>query len=155
PLTTLVAAGIREILIITTPDEQDQFRRLLGDGDHLGLDLRYEVQPRPEGLAPAFTIGADFIGDQPVALALGDRIFHGVRLDDRATGGPGLVGGRIFAYPVANPEQYGVVEFDDRGTVLSIEEKPDRPKSTYVVPGLYFYDNRVVEIAKGLTPSAR
>ncbi len=155
PLATLVTAGIREILVITTPEEQDQFRRLLGDGDQLGLDLRYAVQPRPEGLAQAFTIGADFIGDRPVALILGDNIFHGVRLDDRTTGGADLVGGRIFAYPVANPEQYGVVEFDTAGRVLSIEEKPDRPKSTYVVPGLYFYDSRVVEIARGLTPSAR
>ncbi|MGN9906663.1 glucose-1-phosphate thymidylyltransferase RfbA [Phytohabitans sp. LJ34] len=156
PLSTLVMAGIREILIITTPEDQSQFRRLLGDGSQWGLDLRYAAQPRPEGIAQAFVIGADFIGDQPVALILGDNIFHGVGLGHQlASHNDDLVGGRVFAYPVANPEAYGVVEFDGEGRVLSIEEKPARPKSRYVVPGLYFYDNRVVEIARGLKPSDR
>jgi glucose-1-phosphate thymidylyltransferase len=156
PLSTLVMAGIREILIITTPEDQAQFQRLLGDGSQWGLDLRYEAQPRPEGIAQAFVIGADFIGDQPVALILGDNIFHGVGLGHQlASHNDDLVGGRVFAYPVANPEAYGVVEFDADGRVLSIEEKPDRPKSRYVVPGLYFYDNRVVDISRGLKPSDR
>jgi glucose-1-phosphate thymidylyltransferase len=156
PLSTLVMAGIREILIITTPEDQPQFQRLLGDGSQWGLDLRYAAQPRPEGIAQAFVIGADFIGDQPVALILGDNIFHGVGLGHQlASHNADLVGGRVFAYPVANPEAYGVVEFDADGRVLSIEEKPARPKSRYVVPGLYFYDNRVVEIARGLKPSDR
>ncbi|MDQ7908630.1 glucose-1-phosphate thymidylyltransferase RfbA [Phytohabitans sp. ZYX-F-186] len=156
PLSTLVMAGIREILIITTPDDQPQFQRLLGDGSQWGLDLNYAAQPRPEGIAQAFVIGADFIGDQPVALILGDNIFHGVGLGHQlASHDDGLTGGRVFAYPVANPEAYGVVEFDGDGRVLSIEEKPDRPKSRYVVPGLYFYDNRVVEISRGLKPSDR
>jgi glucose-1-phosphate thymidylyltransferase len=156
PLSTLVMAGIREILIITTPEDQAQFQRLLGDGAQWGLDLRYAAQPRPEGIAQAFLIGADFIGDQPVALILGDNIFHGVGLGHQlASHNDDLVGGRVFAYPVANPEAYGVVEFDAEGRVLSIEEKPDRPKSRYVVPGLYFYDNRVVEITRGLKPSDR
>ena len=156
PLSTLVMAGIREILIITTPEDQPQFRRLLGDGSQWGLDLRYAAQPRPEGIAQAFVIGADFIGDQPVALILGDNIFHGVGLGHQlASHNDDLAGGRVFAYPVANPEAYGVVEFDAEGRVLSIEEKPARPKSRYVVPGLYFYDNRVVDIARGLEPSDR
>jgi glucose-1-phosphate thymidylyltransferase len=156
PLSTLIMAGIREILIITTPEDQPQFRRLLGDGSQWGIDLSYAAQPRPEGIAQAFVIGADFIGDRPVALILGDNIFHGVGLGRQlAAHGKGLVGGRVFAYPVANPEAYGVVEFDAEGRVLSIEEKPDRPKSRYVVPGLYFYDNRVVEIASRLKPSDR
>jgi glucose-1-phosphate thymidylyltransferase len=155
PLTTLVAAGIREILVITTPEDQPQFRRLLGDGSHLGLDLCYAAQARPEGIAQAFLIAADFIGDQPVGLILGDNIFHGVGLSDQLAAGPAEVGGRIFAYPVANPEQYGVVEFDETGQVLSIEEKPARPKSRYAVPGLYFFDRYVVEVARSLRPSAR
>jgi glucose-1-phosphate thymidylyltransferase len=156
PLSTLVMAGIREILIITTPEDQPQFERLLGDGSQWGLDLRYTAQPRPEGIAQAFVLGADFVGDQPVALILGDNIFHGAGLGHQlASHGDDLVGGRVFAYPVANPEAYGVVEFDGGGRVLSIEEKPDRPKSRYVVPGLYFYDNRVVDIARGLKPSDR
>ncbi|HET6211480.1 MAG TPA: glucose-1-phosphate thymidylyltransferase RfbA, partial [Micromonosporaceae bacterium] len=155
PLSTLVGAGLREILIITTPEEQDQFRRLLGDGAQFGLHLRYAAQPRPEGLAQAFLIGADFIGTDSVALILGDNIFHGVGLGRRLREETGVVGGRVFAYQVANPADYGVVDFDASGRVLSIEEKPDRPKSRYAVPGLYFYDNRVVEIARGLTPSAR
>ncbi|GAA4448963.1 glucose-1-phosphate thymidylyltransferase RfbA [Phytohabitans houttuyneae] len=155
PLTTLVMAGIREILIITTPEDQPQFQRLLGDGSQWGLDLRYAAQPRPEGIAQAFVIGADFIGDQPVALILGDNIFHGVGLGHQLASHDDVAGGRVFAYPVANPEAYGVVEFDADGRVLSIEEKPDRPKSRYVVPGLYFYDNRVVEISRALKPSDR
>ncbi|BCB77118.1 glucose-1-phosphate thymidylyltransferase RfbA [Phytohabitans flavus] len=156
PLSTLVMAGIREVLIITTPEDQSQFQRLLGDGSQWGLDLRYAAQPRPEGIAQAFIIGADFIGDEPVALILGDNIFHGVGLGTQlASHDDDLSGGRVFAYPVANPEAYGVVEFDADGRVLSIEEKPAQPKSRYVVPGLYFYDNRVVEISRGLKPSDR
>lgn len=151
PLSTLVSAGIREILVITTPEDQPHFRRLLGDGSRFGLELTYAVQPRPDGIAQAFRIGADFIGDEPVALILGDNIFHGVGevLEAEHTGG------RVFAYPVADPERYGVVEFDDDGHVLSIEEKPEKPKSTYVVPGLYFYGADVVEIASRLVPSDR
>jgi glucose-1-phosphate thymidylyltransferase len=155
PLSTLVMAGIREILVITTPEDQGQFQRLLGDGSQFGLDLRYAAQPRPEGIAQAFLIGADFIADQPVALILGDNIFHGVGLGHQLANHTGIAGGRVFAYPVADPEAYGVVEFDADGRVLSIEEKPDKPKSRYVVPGLYFYDNRVVEIAGRLRPSDR
>jgi glucose-1-phosphate thymidylyltransferase len=155
PLTTLVSAGIREILVITTPEDQPHFQRLLGDGGQFGLDLSYAAQPHPDGIAQAFVIGADFIGDQPVALILGDNIFHGVGLGRQLAKHREPIGGRIFAYPVADPHQYGVVEFDDAGTVLSIEEKPEKPKSTYVVPGLYFYDPEVVRIAAGLTPSAR
>ncbi|GIH13954.1 glucose-1-phosphate thymidylyltransferase RfbA [Rugosimonospora africana] len=155
PLTTLVMAGIREILVITTPEDQDQFRRLLGDGSQWGLSLSYAVQPTPDGIAQAFVLGADFIGDGSVALILGDNIFHGVGLDRKLVENADVAGGCIFAYPVANPREYGVVEFDDDGKVLSIEEKPAKPKSNYVVPGLYFYDNAVVDIAGKLTPSAR
>jgi glucose-1-phosphate thymidylyltransferase len=155
PLSTLIMAGIREILIITTPDEQAQFRRLLGDGAPLGLRIEYAVQPRPEGIAQAFVIGADFIGSDSVALILGDNIFHGVGLGAQLRKNTSVVGGRVFAYPVANAREYGVVEFDPDGRVLSIEEKPEKPRSRYAVPGLYFYDNRVVDIARGLTPSAR
>jgi glucose-1-phosphate thymidylyltransferase len=155
PLSTLVMAGIREILVITTPEDRSQFQRLLGDGDQVGLDISYAVQPEPKGIAQAFVIAAEFIGDQPVALILGDNIFHGVGLGRKLHGNTELEGGRIFAYPVADPSEYGVVEFDATGKVISIEEKPARPKSQYVVPGLYFYDNQVVEIAAGLRPSAR
>ena len=155
PLATLIMAGIREILVITTPQDQDQFVRLLGDGGQLGLRIEYAGQPRPEGIAQAFVIGADFIADDPVALILGDNIFHGVGLGRQLADSSKIEGGRVFAYPVANPTEYGVVEFDDDGKVLSIEEKPEKPKSRYVVPGLYFYDNRVVGIARGLRPSAR
>jgi glucose-1-phosphate thymidylyltransferase len=155
PLTTLVSAGIREILVITAPEDRPQFQRLLGDGSQLGLALSYAVQPEPEGIAQAFLIGADFIGDQPVALILGDNIFHGVGLGRQLARHSRPIGGRIFAYPVADPHRYGVVEFDDSGRVLSIEEKPEKPKSTYVVPGLYFYDREVVRIAEELVPSAR
>jgi len=155
PLTTLIMAGIREILVITTPEDQEQFRRLLGYGTQWGLSIEYAVQPRPEGLAQAFVIGAPFIGDEPVALVLGDNIFHGAELGQRLAENADVLGGRVFAYPVANPRDYGVVEFDPDGRVLSIEEKPERPKSRYAVPGLYFYDNRVVEIARELKPSDR
>jgi glucose-1-phosphate thymidylyltransferase len=155
PLSTLVMAGIREILVVTTPADQGQFQRLLDDGSQWGLSLSYAVQPRPEGIAQAFVIGADFIGDEPVALILGDNIFHGVGLGRQLAAHTSVVGGRIFAYPVANPREYGVVEFDAAGRVLSIEEKPALPRSSYVVPGLYFYDSSVVEIANKLTPSGR
>jgi glucose-1-phosphate thymidylyltransferase len=155
PLTTLVSAGINEILVITTPEDQPHFQRLLGDGGRFGLSLSYAAQPRPEGIAQAFQIGAEFIDDEPVALILGDNIFHGVGLGRQLSRFTEPAGGRVFAYPVADPERYGVVEFDEGGKVLSIEEKPERPKSTYVVPGLYFYDADVVEIAGKLQPSAR
>ena len=155
PLTTLVSAGIREILVITTPEDQPLFRRLLGDGSRLGLSLSYATQANPDGIAQAFRIGAEFIGDQPVALVLGDNIFHGVGLGRQLARFAEPVGGRVFAYPVADPERYGVVEFDESGKVLSIEEKPEKPKSTYVVPGLYFYDADVVRIVETLVPSER
>jgi glucose-1-phosphate thymidylyltransferase len=155
PLSTLVMAGIDEILIITTPNDRDQFQRLLGDGSQWGLSLSYAIQEKPTGIAEAFVLGADFIGDDSVALVLGDNIFHGSGLGSRLAGHSGLVGGRIFAYPVADPTAYGVVEFDASGMAVSIEEKPEKPKSRYAVPGLYFYDNRVVEIARTLQPSAR
>ncbi|WP_328654377.1 glucose-1-phosphate thymidylyltransferase RfbA [Micromonospora sp. NBC_00330] len=155
PLSTLVMSGVREILVITTPDDQDQFRRLLGDGSQFGLRLEYVSQERPEGIAQAFILGADFIGTESVALVLGDNIFHGVGLGRQLADHGDPVGGRVFAYQVANPQEYGVVDFDADGRVLSIEEKPARPKSRYAVPGLYFYDNRVVDIARKLTPSAR
>lgn len=155
PLSTLVMSGVREILVITTPEDQSQFQRLLGDGSQFGLRLEYTTQAKPEGIAQAFVLGADFIGDESVALILGDNIFHGVGLGRQLASHGDLVGGRVFAYPVANPQEYGVVHFDAEGRVLSIEEKPAAPKSRYAVPGLYFYDNRVVEIARNLTPSAR
>ena len=155
PLSTLMAAGIRDVLIITTPTDQDAFRWLLGDGSRWGMRIDYAVQPRPEGLAQAFIIGADFIGDSGAALILGDNIFHGTGLGTNLADGRDVDGGRVFAYHVANPEDYGVVDFDDSGRVVSIEEKPQEPKSSYAVPGLYFYDNDVVEIARGVTPSAR
>jgi glucose-1-phosphate thymidylyltransferase len=155
PLSTLVMAGMREILIITTPDDQPQFRRLLGDGSQFGLQLSYVVQPRPEGIAQAFLLGAEFIGTEPVALVLGDNIFHGTGLGRQLRANTSSSGGRVFAYQVANPEDYGVVEFGVDGRVLSIQEKPAKPKSGYAVPGLYFYDNSVVEIVRGLRPSSR
>jgi glucose-1-phosphate thymidylyltransferase len=155
PLTTLVNAGIREILVITTPEDQDQFRRLLRDGAQWGLEISYQVQERPEGIAQAFRIGADFIGEEPVALILGDNIFHGTGLGRQLGAHQNLIGGRVFAYQVVNPQEYGVVEFDADGQVISIEEKPQRPRSRFAVPGLYFYDNQVVKIARELEPSAR
>ncbi|WP_432028891.1 glucose-1-phosphate thymidylyltransferase RfbA [Streptomyces sp. 1222.5] len=155
PLSTLVMAGVSEILIITTPEDQYQFRRLLGDGGQLGLRLDYMVQEAPRGIAEAFLIGADFIAGEPVALILGDNIFHGSGLGTRLARQNELQGGRVFAYQVADPSAYGVVEFDESGRALSIEEKPDRPRSRYAVPGLYFYDRRAVDIARRLEPSAR
>ena len=155
PLSTLMMAGIREVLVITTAEDSLPFRRLLGDGTQLGMRLEYAVQPRPEGLAQAFVIGADFIQDQPVALVLGDNIFHGVGLGSALREKVNVRGGHIFAYQVANARAYGVVEFDGNGRALSIEEKPRLPKSDYAVPGLYFYDNRVVSIARGIKPSPR
>jgi glucose-1-phosphate thymidylyltransferase len=155
PLSTLMMAGIREVLVITTPDDQAQFKRLLGDGAELGMSLSYAAQPRPEGLAQAFLIGVDFIGDQSVCLVLGDNIFYGVGLGNALKANTSLTGGHVFAYHVSNPRDYGVVEFDDSGRAVSIEEKPERPRSSYAVPGLYFYDNDVVAIAEAITPSAR
>ena len=155
PLSTLMMAGIREILIITTPEYNEQFRALLGDGSSLGIRLEYATQPSPDGLAQAFIIGEDFIGDDSVALVLGDNIFHGAGLGTSLRGNSDVDGGLIFAYHVADPAAYGVVEFDDDFTAISIEEKPARPKSNYAVPGLYFYDNSVVGIAKTIEPSAR
>jgi glucose-1-phosphate thymidylyltransferase len=155
PLSTLMLAGIREIMVITTPQDSAAFRQLLGDGSRLGIRLEYAVQPRPEGLAQAFLIAADFIGDDRVALALGDNIFHGSGLGTDLERRTRLVGGNIFAYRVADPSAYGVVDFDAEGRVLSIEEKPAEPRSDFAVPGLYFYDNDVVEIARSIRPSAR
>lgn len=155
PLSTLLMAGIRDVLIITTPQDQPQFQRLLGDGSQWGIRLAYAAQPRPEGIAQAFLIGEEFIGDDDVALVLGDNIFHGSGLGRQLLHRKRLEGGRIFAYPVANPQEYGVVEFDASGKVLSIEEKPQRPRSRYVVPGLYFYDKQVSKITRDLKPSAR
>ena len=156
PLSTLMLAGIRDILVITTPHEQEGFVRLLGDGGPLGLHIAYAVQPRPEGIAQAFVIGREFVGCDSVALALGDNIFYGHGFPDylrRAASRP--VGATVFAYWVRDPERYGVVEFDAAGQAVSLEEKPRRPRSPYAVTGLYFYDNRVVEIAAALKPSAR
>lgn len=155
PLSTLMQAGIRDILVITTPDDQAQFQRLLGDGSNLGISLQYAVQPKPEGLAQAFIIGEDFIGSDSVALVLGDNIFHGHGFGDSLQECINPAGGIVFAYQVADPERYGVVEFDDNMQAISIEEKPHNPKSDYAVVGLYFYDNDVVEIAKNVQPSMR
>jgi len=155
PLSTLMMAGLNEILVITTPEYNSQFRALLGDGSHLGIRIEYAVQPSPDGLAQAFLIGEEFIGDKTVALVLGDNIFHGAGLGTALQGNWQLEGARIFAYHVSNPAAYGVVEFDASMTAVSIEEKPENPKSHYAVPGLYFYDNSVVEIAKTIRPSAR
>jgi glucose-1-phosphate thymidylyltransferase len=155
PLSTLMMAGIDEVLVITTPEDRAQFQRLLGDGSQWGIDLSYAVQPRPEGLAQAFVIGADFIGGDRVALVLGDNIFYGTGLGTAMRAHTDVVGGHIFAYHVTAPSAYGVVEFAPDGKVLSIEEKPARPKSSYAVPGLYFYDNDVIEVARTLRPSAR
>ena len=155
PLSTLMMAGINEVLVITTPEYNDQFRALLGDGSHLGMSIEYAVQPSPDGLAQAFVIGEEFIGDDSVALVLGDNIFHGTGLGTNLRKNTEVDGATIFAYHVADPKAYGVVEFDDDFTAVSIEEKPEHPKSNYAVPGLYFYDNTVIGIAKTIEPSAR
>ncbi|MBW2442767.1 MAG: glucose-1-phosphate thymidylyltransferase RfbA [Deltaproteobacteria bacterium] len=156
PLSVLMLAGIREILIISTPEDLPKFKHLLGDGSQLGLSLFFAEQPRPEGLAQAFIIGASFIGSDPVCLILGDNIFYGHDLSEHLRRAVKLdSGGLIFGYLVKDPERYGVVEFDSSGNVIGIEEKPERPKSNYAVPGLYVYDNQVVDIAANLKPSAR
>lgn len=155
PLSTLMMAGIREVLIITTPEYNEQFKALFGDGSGLGMRIEYAVQPSPDGLAQAFIIGEEFIGDDSVALVLGDNIFHGVGLGTNLRKHTDIDGGVVFAYHVSNPRAYGVVEFDDRMRAVSIEEKPAEPKSNYAVPGLYFYDNDVVGIAETIEPSAR
>lgn len=155
PLSTLMLAGINEILIITTPEDQAGFKKLLGDGSQVGCRFEYVVQPRPEGLAQAFILGEEFIGNDPVALILGDNIFHGSGMGNLLGQKIDPDGAVVFAYQVNDPERYGVVEFDDNYKVLSIEEKPKEPKSNFAVPGLYFYDNQVVEIAKNIKPSVR
>jgi glucose-1-phosphate thymidylyltransferase len=155
PLSTLLEAGIREILIITTPHDAPLFRQLLGDGSRLGCRFEYAVQHEPNGLAQAFVLGADFIGQDSVALVLGDNIFYGSAMGGLLESSVNPQGGVVFAYRVSDPERYGVVEFDAAGKALSIEEKPEHPKSHYAVPGLYFYDNRVVDLARNLKPSAR
>ena len=155
PLSTLMMASIRDILIITTPHEQEQFKRLLGDGSDIGINLTYAVQPSPDGLAQAFIIGEEFIGDDKVALVLGDNIFYGQDFGESLKQCVDVDGGTVFAYQVSDPERYGVVEFDGAMQAVSIEEKPKEPKSNYAVVGLYFYDNEVVEIAKSIKPSER
>ena len=155
PLSTLIFAGIRDVLVITTPHDAPGFERLLGDGSQFGISITYAQQPSPDGLAQAFVIGADFIGDDHVALVLGDNIFYGPGLGTQLQRFATVDGGAVFAYWVAEPSAYGVVEFDRDGRAVSLEEKPAEPKSNYAVPGLYFYDNDVVEIAKNLSPSAR
>ncbi len=155
PLSVLMMAGIREILIITTPHDQPMFQKLLGDGKNLGCTFEYAIQPEPNGLAQAFVIGEKFIGDDKVALILGDNIFYGTGLQQLLQGNNNPDGGVVFAYHVSDPERYGVVEFDEQNKAISIEEKPLKPKSNYAVPGLYFYDNDVIRIAKSLKPSPR
>jgi len=155
PLSVLMLAGIKDILIITTPHDQDAFKKLLGDGSQVGCNFEYAIQPEPNGLAEAFIIGEDFIGDDKVALVLGDNIFYGSGFGSLLRSKTTIEGAAVFAYPVHDPERYGVVEFDAHNKVLSIEEKPVKPKSSYAVPGLYFYDNRVVEFAKKVEPSHR
>ncbi len=155
PLSTLMSAGIQEILIITTPQDNQLFKNLLGDGKHLGCSFSYAIQENPEGLAQAFIIGEEFIGDDSVALILGDNIFYGTGLEKLLQEQNNPTGGVVFAYHVSDPERYGVVDFDTNNKAISIEEKPKKPKSNFAVPGLYFYDNQVVEMAKNLKPSAR
>jgi glucose-1-phosphate thymidylyltransferase len=155
PLSTLMASGIREILLITTPRDQAQFQRLLGDGSRLGCDFAYATQDTPRGLADAFIVGADFVGEDKVCLILGDNIFYGARLGGQLKQYTDPEGGVVFAYHVSDPERYGVVEFDEGRRAVSIEEKPEKPKSSYAVTGLYFYDNDVLQIARDIRPSAR
>jgi glucose-1-phosphate thymidylyltransferase len=155
PLSVLMMAGIQEVLIITTPDDNPQFERLLGDGSQVGCSFSYAVQEKPNGLAQAFVIGADFVGRDKVALVLGDNIFYGVGLGRQLQTLNNVDGGYVFAYEVSDPERYGVVEFDSENKVISIEEKPAKPKSNFAVPGLYFYDNQVLEIARNIQPSPR
>ena len=155
PLSILLLAGIKEILIITTPHDQEAFKKLLGDGSSIGCKFEYKIQPSPDGLAQAFILGEEFIGDDSVALVLGDNIFYGSGLPQLLESKTDVKGGCVFAYQVFDPERYGVVEFDENYKAVSIEEKPQQPKSNYAVPGLYFYDNQVVEIAKNLKPSPR
>ena len=156
PLTTLMLAGIRDILIISTPQDTPRFEQLLGDGSQWGINLQYAVQPSPDGLAQAFIIGADFVGEAPSALVLGDNIFHGHELaHDLRAASAQTTGATVFAYRVNDPERYGVVEFDANGKAISLEEKPKQPKSNYAVTGLYFYDNRVIDVAKNMKPSPR
>ncbi|CEJ68325.1 Glucose-1-phosphate thymidylyltransferase [Chryseobacterium oranimense G311] len=155
PLSTLLLAGIKDILIITTPHDQPGFIKLLGDGSQIGCNIEYVVQPNPDGLAQAFILGDQFIGNDPAALVLGDNIFYGSEMGTLLKNKTNPDGGVVFAYHVSDPERYGVVEFDDNFKAVSIEEKPSNPKSNYAVPGLYFYDNEVVEIAKNIMPSAR
>jgi glucose-1-phosphate thymidylyltransferase len=156
PLTTLMLAAVRDVLVISTPQDVSKFEQLLGDGSAFGINLHYAVQPRPEGIAQAFLVGKDFIGSSSCALVLGDNIFYGHDFALTVRGASAAItGARIFAYPVHDPERYGVVEFDSKGKALSLEEKPRTPKSRYAVTGLYFYDNQVVEIARSLKPSAR
>lgn len=155
PLSTLMLAGIRDILIITTPDDQHQFQRLLGNGSELGINLQYEVQPNPEGLAQAFVIGKEFIGNDKVALILGDNIFYGDSFGKSLESCVDPAGGIVFAYPVSDPERYGIIEFDKEFNAVSIEEKPIKPKSSFAVVGLYFYDNSIIDISKNIKPSER
>ena len=155
PLSILMMAGIREVLVISTPEDTPSFQRLLGDGSRIGISIEYAVQPSPDGLAQAFLIGEKFIGDEKVCLVLGDNIFYGKGLGTSLESNTDVEGGHIFAYHVMNPRDYGVVEFDENNQAISIEEKPVKPKSNYAVPGLYFYDNEVVAIAKSIKPSAR
>ncbi len=155
PLATLMGAGLREILVITTPEDSESFSRLLGDGSPWGMTIDYAVQPRPEGLAQAFLIAEDFLAGDQAALILGDNLFYGPSLGRRLSELTTQQGAHVFAYEVANPSEYGVVEFDDTGRVLSVEEKPSAPKSHFAIPGLYFYDETVVDVAKSITPSAR
>ena len=155
PLSTLIFAGISDVLVITTPHDAESFTRLLGDGSQFGISISYATQPEPNGLAQAFVIGREFVGSEKVALVLGDNIFYGPGLGTQLARFQQLDGGAVFAYWVSDPERYGVVEFDAERNAISLEEKPEKPKSHYAVPGLYFYDNDVLEIAAGLTPSAR
>lgn len=155
PLSLLMMAGIRDVLIISTPNDTPAFERLLGDGSRIGLNIEYAVQPSPDGLAQAFLIGEEFIGNEKVCLVLGDNIFFGTGLGTALKDCVDVDGGHVFAYHVSNPSEYGVVEFDEHGKAISLEEKPQKPKSSYAIPGLYFYDNEIVSVAKSIKPSAR